>query len=324
MGHLLLDLSDAQDHGLSLVLLRLSTEELLPKCALVSKQWNEILSRKAFWIDKAELDDYKLPWPILSGANLSIISYQSMAAKHPFNRNFIKDRWDLSKRDVNCYSKDTRWNFNQGVIWTHNDHDSNCSTSVRIEAPPVFLNGAAEVGPGLISDQVSACLTTSYTWFEKSIVINLAAEGLTSEIMDKLHPTFVISELVANRKDCSATYWMRSWLSSDGIIHSRRQTRHKRRSSHSSRREEDYVEGVNVSNVEFKQWEAEGWRLVEKRLKEYPAGMRYLIVQCSGSDKKGWTGFYGVKMANCLVQAICDRNAAAEESVKATDRKSVV
>jgi len=39
------------------------------------------------------------------------------------------------------------------------------------------LNGAAEVGPGLISGQVSACLTTSYTWFEKSIVINLAAEG---------------------------------------------------------------------------------------------------------------------------------------------------
>jgi len=61
---------------------------------------------------------------------------------------------------------------------------------------------------------------------------------------------------------------------------------------------------------------------VEQRLKEYPAGMRYLIVQCSGSDKKGWTGFYGVKMANCLVQAFVRETRRLKNRQKRQARKS--
>jgi F-box protein 6 len=48
---------------------------------------------------------------------------------------------------------------------------------------------------------------------------------------------------------------------------------------------------------------------VEHKFKDYPAGMRYLKLRCWGMDNQFWRGHYGVKLANCSVKAMVEKNA---------------
>jgi hypothetical protein len=77
--------------------------------------------------------------------------------------------------------------------------------------------------------------------------------------MDKLRPTIVISELVANRKDCASIYRMRTWLSNS------KDGKHGRKWIYDTgvhRYQDDHMagEGVKVSTLRFKQWEGKDGR----------------------------------------------------------------
>jgi hypothetical protein len=57
---------------------------------------------------------------------------------------------------------------------------------------------------------------------------------------------------------------------------------------------------------------AEGWHRVEHEFNDYPAGMRYLHIDCLGNGPHPQADAeypYGLKLANCSVKALLEKNA---------------
>lgn len=88
------------------------------------------------------------------------------------------------------------------------------------EVPPLFLRENWEDGQP--KQKYDGCLATSYSIARKSIVIDLAKEGLTvtnpnslfvenyseikAEILEKMRPTIVVNEMFAFRADAAGSY----------------------------------------------------------------------------------------------------------------------
>jgi hypothetical protein len=50
---------------------------------------------------------------------------------------------------------------------------------------------------------------------------------------------------------------------------------------------------------------------MEMTFKDYPAGMRYLHLDCAGGGiTENTQGCFGLKLANCSVKALLEKNAA--------------
>uniref|UniRef100_A0A183C760 Peptidase S1 domain-containing protein n=1 Tax=Globodera pallida TaxID=36090 RepID=A0A183C760_GLOPA len=203
---IIMDLSAAPDNGVESILLQIPAKELLISCALVSKQWHRILASKSFWIEWAELRNYRPEWRRFAGS-LSLRSVRHVAIRRPFGRNFVRDAWDTTKFGrAECFVADRRWEFSERIVWTENE----TGHSARIEIPPRFIDGPKACPD--TGEAVDECVAISYTNFQKRIVIKLADEGLTDEILDKFAPSIVVSELVANRRDCGSVYRVKSQL----------------------------------------------------------------------------------------------------------------
>uniref|UniRef100_A0A183CT80 FBA domain-containing protein n=1 Tax=Globodera pallida TaxID=36090 RepID=A0A183CT80_GLOPA len=173
--------------------------------------------------------------------------------------------------------------------------------SARIEIPPRFIDGPKACPD--TGEAVDECVAISYTNFQKRIVIKLADEGLTDEILDKFAPSIVVSELVANRRDCGSVYRVKSQLVKmfpiDVNVHDDKRDKAERQCC-----------GEKRHTVKtFRQWDDEHWHKVEHVFSKYPQGMRYLVVECSGNDTQFWAGNYGPKMAKFRVNALFQSNS---------------
>lgn len=152
--------------------------------------------------------------------------------------------------------------------------------------------------------------------YTKNIQIKLANEGLTDDIMDNFRPTIVVSELIGNRRDCPSKYTMRCYLDATNRLpmdpFDYYQPPPK---DYQSIFRDEYRDGNGrrvgaTIEVQFKQGQDEGWHQVEYAFKDYPSGMRYLTLECSGSgmgDNSNAIG--GLKLADCSVKAMCEKNA---------------
>ncbi|KAI1719990.1 f-box associated region domain-containing protein [Ditylenchus destructor] len=263
-----MDLSAATDDVLIEILLRLNNKDLIRNCTQVCHQWNSILSQKQFWIQKCKKEGYVFYMTPLN--SLDPIVWKKIAYKKPLNRNFIRDKWNPNGR----FKKDDRW------VWDSNPYN----TGFVVEYPPIFLQ------PPESEYDVPGCLSTSHYWGKKHIRIDLVAEGLDPNVLDALCPTISVSELVSNRKDCAAIYKMKCHLRDENDV-------------------PIATESCDFSTeVSWDQWAEEGWRKVEHEFKDYPAGVRYLFLECRGKDRQFWAGQYGAKMANCSVMVRSEFN----------------
>ncbi|KAL3125380.1 hypothetical protein niasHT_002108 [Heterodera trifolii] len=284
--NIIMDLSRASNNDIEAILLRMSAKDLLISCALVSHQWHHILSAKSFWKDWAEMRNYHPPWHKFF-STLDIHSIRQVVVRRPFGRNFVHDAWDMSKLGTaQCFVADSRWEINSEIVWT----DDNSGHKPRIEIPPCFFDGQQKTWrtEDGIEEPVNECVAISYGSLRKRIEIKLADEGLTDEILDNFTPPIVVSELVANRKDCASTYRIRS------NIHKGLQ--------------QMIITDAKLLRAEtekrFDQWEEEGWHKIEHVFSEYPKGVRFLVVECLGHDSQFWAGNYGPKIAKFSVTAL--------------------
>lgn len=69
----------------------------------VSQQWKAILSQKQFWIQKCKREGYRFPAALITNAQ---VNWMKVGYFLPFNRNFIKDKWDEKNRR---FERDERW-----------------------------------------------------------------------------------------------------------------------------------------------------------------------------------------------------------------------
>ena len=128
---------------------------------------------------------YVLEWPKL--ANLTTKSFKSMALKHCFERNFIKDRCEFDSEENQFYlTIDPRWKGYKTVQMKGHDDGLkvnnkfvNISVILRFYLARVeFAEGKPDIPPGF--DQLIASFVgLGYIPFSKQIVIKLADEGLT-------------------------------------------------------------------------------------------------------------------------------------------------
>lgn len=145
---------------------------------------------------------------------------------------------------------------------------------------------------------VKGCLVTSYDQSIKFITIDLYKSGISAEILKKLQPKIIVSELVSHRSDCASIYKMKCLLSNSEIDLS------------------NFIEVFNQSDVtskryfriKFKQWQVQDWHKNELIFEHYPLDVQYLIILCSGNDLQYWAGEYGSKMANCSAVVTTDCN----------------
>ncbi|KAL3100416.1 hypothetical protein niasHS_001719 [Heterodera schachtii] len=271
-NNILMDLSCASDNDIEAILLRMSAKDLLISCALVSHQWHHILSAKSFWKDWAEMRNYHPPWHKFF-STLSLHSIRQVAVRRPFGRNFVHDAWDMSNLGTaQCFVADPRWVINSEIVWT----DDDSGHKPRIEIPPVFFDG-----------QQKAWRTEDGT--EETVnEYKIGGRRTYDEILDNFTPPIVVSELVANRKDCASAYRIRSHI-------------HKGL-------QQMIITDAKLLRAEtekrFDQWEEEGWHKIEHVFSEYPKGVRFLVVECLGHDSQFWAGNYGPKIAKFSVTAL--------------------
>ena len=68
-----------------------------------------------------ENDGYRLEWTKIESLSLKIL--QSIALKHCFNRNFIKDCWNLELQSRESLTLDPRWEIEDDIRWQAGEDD---------------------------------------------------------------------------------------------------------------------------------------------------------------------------------------------------------
>ncbi|TKR81055.1 hypothetical protein L596_014994 [Steinernema carpocapsae] len=170
------------------VLARVDLETLVRSGFLVSSQWNEILTKKSFWIERARLE----------GADLSCFPPLSLEVDVPF------EYWKLYYYRA----------FNRNLIDNHSGQhgfkdwkivNRGYSDKMKVEHPPV----SCEPNPTL---ETEYCFVTSFRLSEKTIIIDFMELGVSAEILDHYRPHIRVSEWCSHRSDCAAEYSLDAWL----------------------------------------------------------------------------------------------------------------
>uniref|UniRef100_A0A1E1X7R7 Putative a receptor for ubiquitination targets n=1 Tax=Amblyomma aureolatum TaxID=187763 RepID=A0A1E1X7R7_9ACAR len=124
------------------------------------------------------------------------------------------------------------------------------------------------------------CFATSYGPCTKQQVINLVSEGILPVILDNYKPDIEVSEWYAARFDCGSEYRLTVSLLND-----------KRKVLHE----------YSTDSILTEQWMGNRWSQVTHVFRDYPAGVRFVRFQHSGTDTQFWAGHYGSKMAGGVV-----------------------
>lgn len=136
------------------------------------------------------------------------------------------------------------------------------------------------------------CFVTSYGPCTKKQIINLVGEGVLPVILDNYKPDIEVSEWHAARFDCGSVYILTVSLLND-----------KRK----------VLQEYSTDSIETEQWQGKEWSQVTHVFRDYPAGVRFVQFQHSGTDTQFWAGHYGSKMAGGVVRVLGQKQAVGTE-----------
>uniref|UniRef100_A0A1I7YIL4 F-box domain-containing protein n=2 Tax=Steinernema glaseri TaxID=37863 RepID=A0A1I7YIL4_9BILA len=157
---------------------------------------------------------------------------------------------------------------------------------MAIEEPPERSNKNPFV-------ETTHCFAGSYSWSDKTVVVDLVEEGLSAEFIDIFSPPIRVSEWVSHRDDCGAFYNIEVRLL-DAV------------GNHFKEEEATFKFHRGMS-----QWRDLDWLKVEHTFLKYPKGVRKVQMKSGGQDSQNWAGNYGPKMAHASIvveDGTVDRN----------------
>lgn len=138
------------------------------------------------------------------------------------------------------------------------------------------------------------CFVTSYGPCTKKQVINLVREGVLPVILDNYKPDIEVSDWHAARFDCGCVYMLTVSLLND-----------KRK----------VLREYSTGSIETEQWQGNKWSQVTHVFRDYPAGVRFVQFQHTGTDTQFWAGHYGSKMAGGVVRIHGQKQKAVDTEI---------
>ncbi|GMT03616.1 hypothetical protein PENTCL1PPCAC_25790 [Pristionchus entomophagus] len=246
---------------------------------LTNRRLNAALSDPLLWIELCERDKCVLPSRefrknLADNAQNSEdenivgqLDFEQIWVKNPFRSNLVPP----TLRTLAEMEKEYGWKFSTSG-------QSIDRSSMKVEEPPA----GCEPHPDF-----ERCFSTSYTWGQKLITINLVKEGVPEWILDRIRPRIVVSECVAPRFDCASEYHMHAQLLRENELFDTRAR----------------LPRFRVEKKEWPQWTNPAeWERVEIIFDDYPMGMREIGVLSQGKDQQFWAGNYGSKFANLQIR----------------------
>ncbi|XP_015520933.1 F-box only protein 44 isoform X1 [Neodiprion lecontei] len=147
-----------------------------------------------------------------------------------------------------------------------------------VECPPIGAPPLPISEP--IFEGKQHCFVTSYYNCSKQQTIDLIAEGVPPQLLEIFQPPIVVSEWYCSREDCPAAYEFSATLIDDsGNIMDTTEFR-------------DTLENERQNT----------WFYIEHEFTNYGPGLRKVIFQHAGIDRRFWSGHYGSKMAGACVK----------------------
>ncbi|XP_016836827.1 F-box only protein 6 isoform X1 [Nasonia vitripennis] len=258
---------------LSLILCYVDHKTLLA-CQLVCKQWQFIM-QDFVWHKIAELrlgrvipKNKSVPWQL----------YYFSCTK-PFEKNLIKNH--SGELGLNAH-------------WTVTASGGN---GWKVEAPP---HGVPPLPDDPVFEDKVYCFVTSFyvnpssrhaqnvdiLSCHKFQIVDLIKEGFAEYLLDNFQPKIKVSEWIASRWDCSATYGCDFQLI--GV-----KNKKKVRVFDFKRMITELKAENNTQNE---------WIKVEYTFEGYGKGLRKIKFMHGGQDRRFWRGHYGSKMAGACVK----------------------
>ncbi|KAM4020698.1 F-box only protein 27 [Anomaloglossus baeobatrachus] len=248
-----MDLEPFPEEILLLILSFVPSLDLLLHCRLVSRRWRRLVDAPTLWRTKCERDRRR---EILLAAEMcGDFSWQRVCLKTPFSKNLLRNPYGAERLK--------HWTVrNGGDGWT---------VEVNLSA----LEGAER----------QTCFVTSFSWCEKSQIIDLLQEGLWEHLLDVHQPSICISDWYAGRQDCGCVYRIKvQLLAAD---------------------KHTVVKEFSLAPEPIPQWNDTSYHQVSHEFRQYGAGVRYVKFSHTGKDTQFWKGWYGARMTNSSVTVKC-------------------
>lgn len=268
---------------LSEILIRINCPKTIGYiCPLVCKRWYEVLLSSGFWINYMKY--WSLNMPPNRIRNEEYINIKKIALKQPYGRNLINN--PSGEHGFNG------WNIR-----------ANGGDGFLIEKPPFGCTP---------NEDIQIAFVTSFYWCKKYYVVDLWNEGIEGIILDKYHPTIIVSEWFNCREDCASTYIFDVKLIQNGKNVTIDTVRPPMMPSEDEWSDNEFENANNSANgpktnltisriFDFHQWSDAVWQRIEHKFICYPPGIRYVLFEHSGRDLQFWAGHYGAKMAKASI-----------------------
>ncbi|KAM9361765.1 F-box only protein 2 isoform 2-T2 [Symphorus nematophorus] len=137
-----------------------------------------------------------------------------------------------------------------------------------------------DCGYDFCNDSVTKYFATSFELCLKRQVIDLIAEGYSSEQLDG-QPAVTVEDWYCGRSDCGCTYQMTVYLLNE--IH-------------------DVIQEFKPDPVTLDPENNDcSWKQVTHTFSDYGTGMRHISFEHGGQDTKFWDGWFGVRVTGSSV-----------------------
>ncbi|XP_072442807.1 F-box only protein 6-like [Chiloscyllium punctatum] len=243
-------IGDMHEDVLVEILSYVPARELLMSCRVVCRMWKDLVDAIHVWKGKCIREGY-----VKNNGEMYIKDWQKFYILLSTKKNLLKN--PCAEEGFNHWTID----YNGGDQW-------------KIEALP----GAK--GTAFPENHVKNYFVTSYGLCQKSQFIDLVANGLWENLLDKYQPKIVVSDWYAARKDCGCTYTLEVKLLS---------------------KNKTVIQTYKSKAIDIPQWSDAQWKQLIHVFEDYGPGVRFVWFSHHGQDTQYWAGWYGVRVTNSSV-----------------------
>ncbi|XP_038075336.1 F-box only protein 6-like isoform X1 [Patiria miniata] len=238
-------------------------DKWLLNCALVCREWRDVVASQTFWRKKCLrtrrfIEKYMAPYYPKD--------WREFYFKSPYTRNLIKNPSGKDGREAG-------WTITSdgGDGWLVETTDGGS------DPKPDELRA--------ISDGSPHQFATSFGWCKRFQGIDLVAEGISAAFLDEVRPDIYVSEWYAPRFDCGSVYKLKVKLMKE----------------RNDEKPEDVIDEFTFE-LTTPQWAPHDWKQVSHVFTGYGPGLRFIQYKDSSKDTQFWKGHYGSKMAGSVVR----------------------
>ncbi|XP_061452283.1 F-box only protein 27 isoform X2 [Rhineura floridana] len=249
----LVDLNPLPDELLMLILSWVPGRTLVTRCRLVCHRWRDLIDRPTVWKLRWERDPSRrglLEAAVKVAKCCPRMEWSKVGVLQPFGRNLIKNP---------CGKEQFRyWEVHhRGNGW-------------KVEENRDHVEGA----------EAQTCFASSYSWCEKSQLVDLLKEGLWEDLLDNYQPNIFISDWWGAREDCGCRYRIHVVLLAANRT---------------------VITDFEAEPDPIPQWSDTKYQKVSHVFRSYGPGVRYIRFSHEGMDTQFWAGHYGARITNSTV-----------------------